>query len=285
MSFMDIEPNVLKVASEMFNPFEPKGGTENVGPLLYRIARMSRPQTLLESGSGFTTLLLLAACKQNWLDVLEESQLLRKKTLASMDPRYRSKDRHSTSAAAPAGDKWYESGGKACGVDPGFYLRPYKPHLYCFEKLPDTHEYPRRLLQAIEELHLSDFFTYFPGKAFSTDSLPSESLPIDLAWNDDDQYVAFFKAIWPVLSPKGGMLVFHNTVAEESNWRAIDSIRSALDSTKDAEILTLSEPHKLNQSSCTIIRRTSDIVPAFMTRTRDRILTDLVRFMEEAPID
>jgi hypothetical protein len=61
--------------------------------------------------------------------------------------------------------------------------------------------------------------TQLPGRHFSVSAIPEESLSVDFAWNDDDQYKKFFRMFWPMLNPKGGLMVFHNTMAMPCWWK------------------------------------------------------------------
>src|SRR4051812_43144154 len=107
---------VVEVASQAFDPFNPRSGTEHMAPLLYSLVRMTKPKSIVEYGSGYTTLFILAACAENVADAKEEARLLGEKT------------RNARSSI-----DWLKGGGKACNVDPAFYLQPFTPHVYCFE--------------------------------------------------------------------------------------------------------------------------------------------------------
>lgn len=259
----------LRIATAAFDPFVPISGTEHVAELLYSIARMLRPKSIVECGSGYTTLFLLAALKENAADVGEEVSLLRAKTEKLI--------------CGGAATDWLQTSGKACGTDPGFYLDVHSPRLYSVEKLGLNHEYPMRLTKTVAELNLSSFFTYFPGRQPSPDLLPPEAFPIDIAWNDDDQYMEFFDAFWDRLNPKGGLMIFHNTVSVKEFWTSMSCMRAKRSQAGDLEMLTLPEPHKLYQNSCTILRRMGDYRPSFETRTPVRVIEDSWRFMRPKP--
>jgi hypothetical protein len=273
------DPHFQRIASAAFDPFVPGSGTENVACLLYSIVRMLRPKSLVEYGSGYTTLYLLAALAENSSDVIEEASLLRAKTERAM----RSEDSSNGPSHRPSAIEWLESGGKACGADPAFYLNMHSPRLYSIERLGRGHEYSMRMTTTVAELKLSQFFAYFPGQQPSQDLLPPEAFPVDLAWNDDDQYMYFFDTFWDRLNPKGGLMIFHNTVSVEAFWNIMSCIRAKRSHAGDLEILTLPEPHKLNQSSYTILRRMGEYRPSFEARPRDQVFEDLWRFMRLAP--
>jgi len=269
---MILDRQFLKIANTSLDPFVGNSGTENMACLLYSMARMLRPKTVVEYGSGYTTLFLLAALAENASDVVEESFLLRAKTEKTIGSDFTKLNR--TTAA-----EWVEAGGKACGVDPGFYLNRCSPRLYSIEQLPSSHEYPIRVSKTVAELNLEQYFVYLPGRQASADTLPAQAFPVDLAWNDDEHYMEFFDEFWERLNPEGGLMIFHNTVSSEPFWKIISSIKARRLEAGDMEIMTLPEPHKLNQNSCTVLRRMGNYRPSFETKTPDRVFDDLNRFM------
>lgn len=277
-------PDFVRFARQAFNPFLPQSGTENVACLLYAITRMLRPRTIVEYGSGYTTLYLLAALAENASDAEEEAILLRAKTekLRGEMLASRADPSGNDEAQKQREEEWLYSGDKACGVDPGFFCRAYVPRLYTIERLGCDDNYSMRLLNTVKELDLAGFLTYFAGCQFSLDLLPAEAFPLDLAWNDDDQYMNFFDTLWPRLNPSGGLMIFHDTVSAERSWNLIESIKQKRSAHSDLEVLTLPEPHKLRQSSCTILRRTTSYQPSFVARTRERVVTDLLAFMHDS---
>src|SRR5205823_4388485 len=117
-----------------------------------------------------------------------------------------------------------------------------------------------------------EWLSYFSGTRFSADLLLPDDRPVDLAWNDADLYKEFFETFWPVLNPNGGIMVFHNTVSRKYCWEAIQWMKMQCASTNDLEILTLPETHKLDQSGCTILRRTTGYKPPCLTRYPQDIL-------------
>lgn len=259
---MSASQRLLSAAARACNPFTPDAGTELMAPLLYGLVRMTRPRTIVEYGSGYTTLFLLAACVDNESDAADERVLLRQKTEESHD-----------------GDKWYAAGGRACGVDPAFYLTTHRPHLYCFERHDGDQAYVATLARLIDEAGASASFTYITGQRPSLDGVPAAARPIDVAWNDDDEYVKFFEMFWPSLNPAGGLMIFHNTAASERAWRTVQTLRTG-EYAHQMEALTLAEPHKLWQNSCTILRRIDGYKPQFFECRKQRVLNDLLEFME-----
>lgn len=251
-----LNSDFLSAAKAAFDPYVPDSGTEHVAHLLYSLLRMSRPRSVVEYGSGYTTLLMLAALAANESDVQEEQDLLNRKTAAAF-------------------------AGEAIIVGDSLSSREYadRPRLYTFEKLAAEHEYSKRMTETVSQLGLSQLLVYLPGRAPTPDVLPSEALPIDLAWNDDDRYMEFFDSFWPCLNQNGGLMVFHNVVSVNAHWYQISRMKEMRSRFGDLEVLTIAEPHKLNQSSCAILRRTTDYRPTFEVRNRARVMRDLSEFM------
>jgi hypothetical protein len=218
---------------------------------------------------------LLAALAENTVDIQEESALLRQKTAALGDL-----NSVSLNSVGSEMTEWLEKGTKACGVDPAFYIHMGKPHLYSFEEQDEEHDYAQRMKNAAEKLNLGDWFSYLSGERVLADALPPDAVPIDLAWNDAHHYKEFFEAFWPALNPKGGLMIFHNTVSRKYNWDAIQWMKAKRSLAKDMEVITLPEIHKLDQNSCTILRRTTQYQPPCLTRYPEEILHDAREFMK-----
>jgi hypothetical protein len=136
--------------------------------------------------------------------------------------------------------------------------------------------------KAVDNLGLGAFLTYVSGATARLDAFPPSALPIDFAWNDHRDYRPFFSAFWPALNPSGGVMVFHNTVAVRDSWDAIEWMRTERAAARDLEVLTVPEPHKVYQSSCSILRRTSTYQPPFLGKERRaQVLQDIRRFMSQ----
>lgn len=273
---MIIDKDFLQTAQAAFCPYSPRSGTEHVAPLLYSLVRLTRPRTIVEYGSGYTTLFLLAALSENATDTKEESALLRDKTAALGDLRAL-----NLSDSGSIIGEWFGNGGKACAADPAYYLDEHTPHLYSFEEEDASHEYTQRMKHVVDALKLTDWFSHLRGTRFSIDALPAGALPIDMAWNDAQHYREFFETVWPVLNPRGGMMVFHNTVSRKYSWDAIQWMKARRSLANDIEVLTLPEIHKLDQSSCTILRRTTEYQPPCLTRQPEDTLRNAIRFMNK----
>ncbi|NJO13000.1 MAG: hypothetical protein HC872_05495 [Gammaproteobacteria bacterium] len=132
----------------------------------------------------------------------------------------------------------------------------------------DTLTHPNTSAPAVqiqlEQLGLSGFVTIinsdFRG---ASEKLDPALLPVDFAWFDvggQQEYQDFFTEYWPFLNEQGGTLVFHNTVNNPGPAAFIGSLKQRqLLQPADLEVLSLLEPHKLTQNSCTMVRRISGV--------------------------
>jgi len=276
---MALDAQFIQIAQSAFDPYVPDSGTEHMAPLLYSLARMVRPETVVEFGSGYTTLFLLRALADNAVDVDTERRLLREKTLAVFgeDSSDLLLGDGKTDARAM---HWYSSGGKACAVDPGYYINAYCPRLFSFERQSADHPYTKAMRDTVSALEHQGIFVPFYDAMFSAKALPREAFPIDLAWNDDTAYREFFGELWDALNPRGGIFVFHNVPACEEWWLAIEWMKEQRAAAGDLEVLILQEPHKLNQNGCAILRRVSDYRPPFALGDPPAIVDRLKQFMK-----
>ena len=242
--------------------------------LLYSLVRMTRPRVCIEYGSGYSTFFLLAALRDNNTDIGNEIKALEAKSRVLEES-----SGWEPTLTDSVYSEWLENGGLACQVDPDFYVKSRTPHLYSFEGLSDQHSYVRTMLELLKGLSLADMFSQINGTRFMADRLPDEAIPIDLAWNDAKEYEEFFAEVWPLLNPNGGLMILHNTISVKRFSDAVDSIRASRRKENDLEMVTLIEPHKLCQNSCTIFRRKPSEKPAFLEDRGSEVKANLQRFM------
>lgn len=273
---MPLDANFLKTATEHFNPYSPDSGTEHVAMLLYSLVRMNRPKTVVEYGSGYSTMFVLRALADNLRDFEEEKTSLIKKTKELLN--YSSMEGLTEDKGQIL--KWLFTEGKTCQLNPGFFLTSYEPKLYCMEDLQDGHEYVTKMRKAVEEINHTNIFTFLTGqKGFDLTPLNLDGRYIDLVWNDDEDYQDFFNTFWEVINPKGGLMIFHNAVSIRDWVKAIQWMIEQRSHAGDLEVLTLEEPHKLNQNGCVILRRTSEYSPSFHLEYPHEVLENISLFM------
>lgn len=261
---MPLDTQFIGAATTHFSPFRLSSGTELVSPLLYSLARLIRPKSVVEYGSGYSTLFLLRALADNVLDVELERRSLHNKTSSTrLLERLASADSSMSADSKAATLEWIDSGEIASNVDPLFYLELHNPHLFSFECLPADHDYVQRMRSAVSAVGHEALFTHICGESFRREALPSAALPIDLAWNDNDRYTEFFSEFWDLLNPSGGIMIFHNVPGTKQFCDAIQSMVQQRSQEKDLECLVLEERHKLIQNGCAILRRTTNYKPRF----------------------
>ncbi len=271
------------VLSEL-TPFQHLSGTEHVGPLLYSLIRMLRPENVVEFGTGFTTPFILQALKDNAADFKRHQSLLKKKAIkhfeALSDPQRRGLDL----------DQWWaESATQAVyGAEPilpkpSYYLKPYNPRLFSFELLPKEDPYVQKLCSIIGNLNLDQYFTLNAGVRVTgyTDLIPEACLPIDFAWNDFGNKHRFYKETYDSINSNGGIMAFHNTTNSEKDFKedldvVMAEIQPLLDS-KRCELLTLLEPHKFTQRSMTVIRKLEDFQEEYYDDARAQFDLDMMK--------
>lgn len=250
---------VADIARKYFNPRRWSSGTEQMAPLLYALIRMTRPVTVVEYGSGYTTLFLLQALADNVADFAGEREDLVEKTRAS--------GLLERGEAASWNDQsfrlWFGGGGRASAADPAYYLDPYTPHLYCFENKPVGDRYAAALMRAVAEAGLDGLFSLHDGNTMSGDDLPAEAKPIDLVWWDFPGFDRCYRLFWPILNPDGGMMIWHDVASGlgSTNWKTFRELTAS--PRDDLEALVLFQPNKLDQNSCAILRRTASYAPPF----------------------
>lgn len=273
-----MDARTVDIARKYFNPRTWSSGTEQMAPLLYSLIRMVRPANVVEYGSGYTTLFILEAladCVRDFaaerLDLVEKA-----KRSCSLEPSLT-----TLSWNDAAFRDWFGSGGRASAVDPAYYLAPYTPHLYCFENHSPAHPYVVGLVNAVEEAGLSHLFSLENAKAMAPDALPDTAKPIDLVWWDYPRFDRCFRLFWPVLKPDGGLMIWHDVASavDASNWETFRELIKQSE-TRDMEVLVLPQPHKLDQNSCAILRRTTTYQPPFSQSTPKAQLRNLRKFLE-----
>lgn len=235
----------------------PGYGTEEVGPLLYSLVRMTRPRNVLEVGLGYTSLFLAQGLADNLAAFMDDREIVR-----TQDKGWR---RATLSADYHAGD--------------------YAPMLHAIDDYSLSESSAPKVLDALDRLGLRDAVRVLQGdfRGAST-TLGDATLPLDLVWFDCggvDEYVDFIEEYWDLINPDHGMLLLHYTywtveqdkdgVAERKlvmgsivNELKRQQLAAGLGAT--FEVLTLVEPHKTRQGSVTMIRK---VTPRSMARDAD----------------
>ncbi|MDJ0951006.1 MAG: class I SAM-dependent methyltransferase [Alphaproteobacteria bacterium] len=238
--------------------FEAGFGTENVGPLLYALVRMTRPERVLEVGLGYTTPFIAQALKDNLAEVAADRDVLR----------------------APGAEEQ-----RRAVLLEDYYARDYAPKHYAIDNLSIAGQTAHRVLdvaraldlESVIELHEGDFRGH-------SERMNPACLPLDLVWfdcGDAPEYIDFINEYWPLINPNHGLLLLHFTYWQVTMMRdgrpqqvilcgsiANEIKRQQLAAGLDSrfEVLSLLEPHKSRQGSVTMVRK---LGPASTCRDRN----------------
>ncbi|MBS0186127.1 MAG: hypothetical protein JSS34_07300 [Proteobacteria bacterium] len=238
------------------NLYDPSLGTEAVAPLLYYLIRTIRPKNVLEFGSGYSTLFILQALSDNLREFQLEKEALKRK--------------NSSYKEEPYNEEFYNwlYSKDAPLSNPEYYMQEYKPQLVCFEQLPKNHPHTQKVLEAVKELDFFHLLTFIEGHACGqSNKIPDTCLPIDFAWNDAEAYENFFDEYWGLINSEDGYLLYHNTISSFfSHVSIMEKIKIRLEKFKNYELLNIVEPHKINQRSCTIIKKVSQSKKIYFDR-------------------
>jgi len=218
-------------------------GCENMGPLLYSIVRFHKPKKILEVGAGYTSIWLLQAVHEN-VQELEANQRLN-----------------------TAGHEWPKLNWCVDG-----YLGQYHHGLvYCIDNLQHTATTAQRVIDTAAQLGLSDYLEMRDADAYEyANELADEEEEgaLGLLWvdfGDGDKLDDFFQLYWDYVDPNGGLVLVHSTLTNEMSrdWlkKMTELSKRRREDVPDDdrfglfEILSVMEPHKMCQNSCTMIRR------------------------------
>lgn len=240
-------------------------GTELVGPLLYSLVRSTRAERVLEVGAGQTTLLLVKALADNLRDIAEERRLLAAKQ-ERFDPAWLDSEdavrRDEREVLA-----WLEDDPPL--VDPRYLARTYAPVCISVDDTSSPFSSATRVADAVKRAGLPDILQVH--SADFREAAGAEGIAgtvFDLAWFDCGgypEYRDFLSLYWDRIDADGGLVVLHYTLTVPSNERILAELEE--DRRRGTrgrfELLSLLEPHKLMQNSCTLLRRCDTPAPRF----------------------
>ena len=249
------DPRFLRVARPLHTQHM---GCENMAPLLYALARFTKPRRVLEVGAGYTSLWLLQALADN---------------AAELARCARAEERDGGGAQCDGGG--YQVAGVPWLVD-GWAPPPHGV-LHCVDDLSHKHTTAHRVQAAADELgiahhlklHVCD--AYELATTFGEDGGEDDDGLLDLLWLDfgagvGGRLAAFLGAWWPRVRP-GGLLLLHSTCTNALTRAWLENMRArqrgeepqgpAVDNPLGDEFVELSffEPHKRFQNSTSLFQR------------------------------
>lgn len=233
---MSLDPEFQETIQELLAPGM---GTENVGPMLYTLVRMTRSWRLMEVGLGYTTPFLAQALKDTAQDFASDIDAMRN----------------------PAENRL-----RLSELSPNYYQQSYSAMLHAIDDYSIENTSAPRVMEVLKKLDLDGIVNVHDGDFRGMGAkIDPAAFPLDFVWFDCgglSEYVDFLDEYWPKIKPEGGMLLLHFTHWEISNQMRMGSIaneikRQQAKASIDAkfEVLTLVEPHKRRQGSVTMIRR------------------------------
>ena len=225
---MSLDPKFLKNVEPLYNPAM---GTEKMAPLLYSLICFNRPTSLLEVGAGYTTPFMAKALQDNLQDWEQEKK--------------------NVDAASPFKD---------------YYSGEYSPRILCIDNHTHEGSTSSKVDAVMSEIGLGDFVDVVEADFTNYhEQIDPSRLPFDFIWFDCGglaEYYLFFHHYWQFLNPNGGLMLLHSTLTNLEISTFVKSIK-LLQATSDfgnLELLSMLEPHKKNQNSVTMLRKTADLV-------------------------
>lgn len=211
-------------------------GTEQMAPLLYSLIKFVRPHKILEIGSGLTTIYILAALKE--LSILENSEIEDKET--NFNPKLKNQDYYKL-------------------TNPNFFLHTFDNYAH-----PDTSA--NKVEEIAKKLGLDKHLKLWNHDYRELNQLiPNNEKSFDLIWCDLgglEHYLVQKEILFPMLSDHmGSYIIFHSTLSNVHGLAFLNHLKLAIfeGQLPGFEIISLFEPHKMRQNSCTIIRKSRGI--------------------------
>lgn len=220
----------------------PTMGTENVAYLLYALTRMLRPRSVLEIGSGYTTLFLALGLADAAAEADADRELITRE---------------------PKGARGQLLSSRA--------EQAYAPMLFSLDTLTHPRTSGGQLPEALSALGLAERVTLatvdFRG---ASTTLPALCRPLDLIWFDCGAAgaagVDFLNEYWPLLD-QGGLIGIHSLRKRMAfhGGRLTCTVPSALlnellrqasaGPRRPVDVLSLAEPHKVVQSDVALLKK------------------------------
>lgn len=233
---MALDPKFQNTVQELLAPGM---GTENVGPMLYTLVRMTRSWRLMEVGLGYTTPFLAKALKDTAQEFASDIEAMR----------------------SPGENRL-----RLSELSPGYYQQSYAAMLHAIDDYSIENTSAPRVLEVLKKLGLDEIVNVHDGDFRGMSAqIEASAFPLDMVWFDCGglpEYVDFLDEYWPKIKPDGGLLLLHFTHWEIGKQMRMGSIANEIKRQQakagiDArfEVLTLVEPHKRRQGSVTMIRR------------------------------
>ena len=206
-------------------------GTEHMSPFLYNFIKFVRPHRCLEIGGGLTTIYILTALKE--LYELEKEEMSNKET--NFDLQLKNSDYYDLE-------------------HPNFIL-------HSFDLLNHPKTTANKILEVAKKLELEKHLKFYNEDYKNlVNAIPKEELEFDLIWCDLgglEHYLVYQDLLLPMISNRGGYIIFHSTLSNVHGLAYLSQLKLKLNSgmLPNFELISLLEPQKKRQNSCTILRK------------------------------
>ena len=220
---------------KFFNEIEPliskSMGTEHMSPFLYNFIKFVRPHRCLEIGGGLTTIYILTALKE--LYELEKEEMLNKET--NFDLKLKNSDYYNLD-------------------HPDFFL-------HSFDLLNHPKTTANKILEVAKKLELEKHLKFYNEDYINlVNVITKEELDFDLIWCDLgglEHYLVYQDLLLPMISNRGGYIIFHSTLSNVHGLAFLSQLKLKLNNgmLPNFELISLLEPQKRRQNSCTILRK------------------------------
>lgn len=217
-----IDNKFLKEVKELFSPTM---GTENIGPFIYDIIKITRARKILEIGGGYTSIFILKALADNEKLFSDDSVI--EKSLKN--------------------DAYYNS-----------IINDAQLHLVDDLSHPQTTA--NLISNKAKKLNLESFLTLHDADFMSfANKFPKSELPLDLLWldcGDLNAYQIFLKEYFPLVNKSGGIVLIHSLLTNLHGQFFLKQLKlsQATNQFNDFELISLLEPNKTRQNSVTMLR-------------------------------
>lgn len=223
----------LRLANHLYNPHM---GVEHIGPMLYSFLRVTKKRNILEIGSGFTSIWILQALRDNDDELKRVQQLEQEGANRLLDIRWTLPQVSDLLTSTPA-------------------------RLTCIDNCLHQKETASQAFTLAKQLGLDSYMQLIKGDAYELD-LGSETF--DVVWCDfgvGSRMKSFCQSIWPRLND-GGYLLCHSTLTNRNTREWLEAVRQGKDAEftgipadQCRECLSLLEPLKTFQNSITILQK------------------------------
>jgi hypothetical protein len=210
-------------------------GTEHMSPLLYSLIKFVRPHRLLEIGSGLSTIYILAALKE--LYELEKKEYNGNQTNFNLN--FKNKE----------------------------YYKHNKPEfiLHSFDNYIHPHSNANKVQKIADKLKLNKYLKLWNTDYRNINKCLNNQEKFDFIWCDCgglENYLTQEELLFPMLSERpGSYIIFHSTLTNVHGLAFLNQLKLKIyqGQLPGFELVSLFEPHKLQQNSCTIIRKSKEV--------------------------